>query len=290
MRHLVVVAACAAWIGGTPAEADDDTLAKARARGALEVAVYDNFPPYSYKADGVPMGADVDLANSLAAQLGLRARLRFITAGEGVSDDLRNNVWKGHYLGGGVAEVMLHVPADPVFASGQGQSLIFGEYFHESVTIAHLAKHKLAITTPLALADRKVGVEIDTISDHYMSSAYGGRLRAAAIRAPSLAAAVSALSNGDVDAVVGPKGELQGLFAMARLHDVQYRDLPLNGMFSGAWDIGFAVRKADGDALRAALDGALEDLRADGTLAAIFARHDIVYVPPARRIVTANAQ
>ena len=31
---------------------------------------------------------------------------------ENMNDDLRNMVWKGHYLGYGPADVMLHVPVD----------------------------------------------------------------------------------------------------------------------------------------------------------------------------------
>lgn len=47
--------------------------------GVLKVAVYDNFPPYSYRADGKPRGVDVDLAAKLAEGLGLKLELLWVT-------------------------------------------------------------------------------------------------------------------------------------------------------------------------------------------------------------------
>lgn len=283
MRPVILVFACFAAAGAVAAHGEEmgdaaDALSRARARGALEFTAYDDFPPYSFRgSNGLPAGVDVDLANALAAKLGLHAQVRLVTPGEDVSDDLRNNVWKGHYLGGGVSDVMLHVPTDPGFADGQPQSLIFGGYFHESVTIAYRESRVLRIDSPQSLAGRKVGLELDTISDHYMSSAYGGRLRTAAVRKPSLSAVVNALRSGEVDAVMGPKGELQGLFAIAGVHDVRYRDPPMQGLFNGAWRIGLAVKKADGAELQAALSQALQELRTDGALAALFTTHHMEY-------------
>jgi ABC-type amino acid transport substrate-binding protein len=290
MRRLILMVACFALAPTAGAQNDAaDTLSRARARGSLEIAVYDGFPPYSFRNEhGAPAGVDVDLANALAAKLGLRARLRFIVAGEEVGDDLRNNVWKGHYLGGGVADVMLHVPTDPAFADGQPQALIFGSYFRESITIASLATRKLRLDAPLALAGHRVGVELATLSDHYMSSAYAGRLRTAAVRKASLQEAVNALGVDEVDAVMGPKGELQGLLAKAGLHDIRYRDPPLSGMLNGAWDIGLAVGRADGAALRVALIQALQELRADGTLAGMFAAQRMQYMDGQQGIAAAG--
>jgi hypothetical protein len=44
--------------------------------------------------------------------LSRRAALLAFTAGENMDDDLRNMVWRGHYLGFGPADVLLHVPVD----------------------------------------------------------------------------------------------------------------------------------------------------------------------------------
>src|SRR5438445_4161847 len=79
---------------------------KIKQSGVLKVAVYNDFAPFS-TSDG---GIDIDLAAALANKLGLQLSLLPFPAGDEVGDDLRNMVWKGHYLGYGPADVVLHVP------------------------------------------------------------------------------------------------------------------------------------------------------------------------------------
>lgn len=272
----------AALAPGVHAQDEGDPLAAVEARGTLEIALYDAFPPYSYKGPkGQPAGVDVDLGRALAEKLGLQARFRLFVADENMSDDLRNNLWKGHYLGGGVADVMLHVAADPQFAKKEDKADFFGAYFHEAVTVVYHADKLEAFENPLALTGHKVGVEIDSISDYYMSGAFNGRLRNVAVRKPSLSEAVAAFKAGEVDAVMAPRGELQGLIKAAQLGDLAFKEQQLVGMFRTAWDIGMAVKSEDSKTLRDALAKALEDLRSEGRLAAIFAAHGIEYSAPA---------
>lgn len=267
---------------GAHAQDEADPLTVVKARGALEIALYDDFPPYSYKGpNGQPAGVDVDLGRALAEKLGLQAKFRLFVADENMSDDLRNNLWKGHYLGGGVADVMLHVAADPQFAKMEDKADFFGAYFHEAVTVVYHPDKLEAFDNPLALTGHKVGVEIDSISDYYMSGAFNGRLRSVAVRKPSLSEAVSAFKVGEVDAVMAPRGELQGLIKSAQLGDLAFKEQQLVGMFRTAWDIGMAVKSEDSKTLRDALAKALEDLRSEGRLAAIFAAHGIDYAAPA---------
>ena len=58
-------------------------------RGRLDVAVYESFPPFSYRQDGKLVGLDVDLARKIAEKLGVKASFRELPAGETVDDDLR---------------------------------------------------------------------------------------------------------------------------------------------------------------------------------------------------------
>lgn len=278
----VLVWATLAFAGSVQADGEADTLAVVKARGAIEVAVYDAFPPYSYKDDkGKPAGVDVDLAHALAEKLGLKAKLRLFVADESMSDDLRNNLWRGHYLGGGVADVMLHVAADPKFAAQEDKVSFFGAYFSEAVTVVYHPDRVEAFESPLALSTQKVGVEIDSISDYYLSGAFNGRLRTAAVRHATLSDAVEAFRKGEVDAVMAPRGELQGLMHRAAFGEVASRQQELVGLFRTSWDIGLAVKRSDDTALRDALEQALESLRAEGRLAQIFAAHGLEYVAPA---------
>lgn len=280
-----VVLALGALIGAQAALADEeasDPLSAVRARGVLEVAMYDAFPPWSYKGEGNrPAGVDVDLGRALAEKLGLSFKARLFLADESMGDDLRNNIWKGHYMGGGVADVMLHVPADPQFAAKEDKADFFGAYFHEAVSVVYHPDKLEAFESPLALTDHKVGVEIDSISDYYMSGAFNGRLRTAAVRKPSLTDAVMAFKAGEVDAVMAPRGELQGLMKASKVGDLVFKEQQLVGMFRTAWDVGMAVKTTDAKTLRDALAKALDELRAEGKLAAIFAAHGVEHVAPA---------
>lgn len=268
---------------------DSDPLSRVKARGVLEVAVYDGFPPYSYKdSEGRPAGVDVDLGRALADKLGVQLKPRLFAAGENMSDDLRNNLWKGHYLGGGVADVMLHVAADPAFAAKEDKAAFFGAYFHEAVSVVYHPGKLQPFESPLALAGHKVGVEIDSISDYYLSGAFNGRLRTAAVRHPTLADAVAAFKRGEIDAVMAPRGELQGLMKTAGVSDLVFKRQELVGLFRTAWDIGLAVKQDEKSTLRDALARALDDLRAEGKLAAIFAAHGIDYAPPVAKLAASN--
>lgn len=282
LRHasFALVAMLLAPLAAFAQEASDP-LAAVKSRGVLDVAMYADFPPWSYKnADNKPAGVDVDLGKALAEKLGVSFKPRLFAADENMEDDLRNNVWKGHYLGGGVADVMLHAPVDPAFAAKEDKVDFFGAYFHEAVTVVYRPDQLEAFETPLALTGHKVAVEIDSISDYYMSGAFNGRLRSVAVRKPTLADAVNALKAGEVDAVMAPRGELQGLLKTAQFGDVAFKEQQLVGMFRTAWDVGMAVKNEDAKTLRDALAKALDELKREGKLAAIFAAHGIEYAAP----------
>jgi ABC-type amino acid transport substrate-binding protein len=291
---LIAGAAFFLFAGALAVAADDgsDPLAAVKGRGTLEVAMYDAFPPWSYKgADNRPTGVDVEIGKALAEKLGVSFKPRLFVADENMSDDLRNQVWKGHYMGGGVADVMLHVAADPQFAAKEDKADFFGAYFHETVSVVYHPAKLEAFDSPMALAGHKVGVELDSISDYYISGAFNGRLRTAAVRSPTLTEAVAAFKAGQVDAVMAPRGELQGLLEQAGIPDVAFKEQQLVGMFRTAWDVGMAVKSSDSKTLRDALAKALEELRSEGKLAAIFAGYGIEYTaPPAAASAAAPAR
>ena len=79
---------------------------------------------------------DIDIAEGLAKKLGVKLSLLPFDAGENLNDDLRNMVWKGHYLGYGPADVMLHVPIDPLLTNANKQVTFFAPYYRESVLLA----------------------------------------------------------------------------------------------------------------------------------------------------------
>jgi len=277
---LWVVGSC--LVMGQGQEGDsEDPLAVVRARGVIEIAVYDDFPPYSSRGtDREAQGIDVDLARALAQHLELKLKLRLIAAGDSVSDDLRNHVWKGHYLGGGVADLMLHVGYDAAFAQHEGNVQLFAPYFHESVAIAYKPSRIPHLESPLALTEHKIAVEGDTISDYILSSGYGGALRTSAVRKLSLEEAVVAFKAEEVDAVMGPKAQLQGLLAEQGVRDVSFHTQEPVGLMRTGWNLGLAVKKSANTDLRDAIARIIAGMEADGSLAKVFADRGVTYVEP----------
>ncbi len=148
-------------------------LEKVRAGGVLKVAVYKDFAPFSYGTTGALQGVEVALAAALAKEMGLKLSLLPFDAGENMMDDLRNMVWRGHYLGYGPAHVMLHVPVDRNFIQGNRQSLIFAPYYRETVVFVHNKKQVAQINTVDDLQGLPLGVERGTAAASALLGAQG---------------------------------------------------------------------------------------------------------------------
>jgi len=251
----------------------DEQMDAIRKLGRLKVAVYNNFPPYSNAEKGI----DVELGQALAARLGLKAEIIGFMAGEDMNDDLRNMVWKGHYLRGNPADVMLHVPVDPVLGAANEQVRIFAPYHHEVMGMARIASRVPVPEGSSAIAlevftREKVGVEGDTLADAFLGAAMHGRLRANIAHFRSVGEAVAALREDRVSAVMAPRGEIEGALAGDTRFAID--DVRIGELNPKRWPLGMAV-KAEAGELASALTDALEALRKDGTLAAIFQRHGV---------------
>lgn len=263
----------------TPAIADytaPDALDKVRERGALTIAVYADYPPYSYEQAGKIVGLDVDIATALARALGVSASVRAVVAGEDGDDDLRNYVWKGTVVGGAPSDLMMHVGADPQYVRRQDHVAIFGVYLHDSVALGLRPSRIPNYVSLEQLKGRKTAVEQGSLSDIYLRDAYGGILRDSVLRLPTATAAVQAFIDDKADAVMTSRGELLGLVKMLGGAAIEPKTVQFTGLYRNQWDIGMAV-KSDAARLRAALTVALSKLESDGGLAAIYARYGLDY-------------
>ena len=231
------------------------------------------FPPYSDAGKGI----DVELGQALAAKLGLQAEIIGFMADENMSDDLRNMVWKGHYLRGNPADVMMRIPVDAEFAKANDKVRIFAPYHHEVMGMARVAKRIPAPSGSAAIAlevftREKIGVEVDTLAASFLGSVLHGRLRSNVVHFRSIKEAAKALGEDSISAIMAPLGELDGTLAGDTRFAID--EAKLGELSPKSWPVGMAV-KADADDLGAALSGALSELQKDGTVAAIFKRHGV---------------
>ena len=248
-----------------------------RQRGRLRVAVYNDFPPYSL-AGG--KGIDADIARAIAAKLGLTAEIVGYNADEDMNDDLRNMVWKGHYLGTQPSDVMMHVPVDEYLARANDKVRIFGAYHVETLALARNPERvpkALAGSAAVALeifTREKIGVETASLADSFLLGVLNGRLRENVVHFKTVAEAAQGMAEGKVAAVLAPRAELEAAVkgqAKVVLDSPKFAELKVD-----SWALGMAVKVED-QALAEAIGGALAGLKADGTIADIFKRHGITH-------------
>lgn len=250
-------------------------------KGYIEIAVYEAFPPFSYKSDkGKSVGIDIDLGRAIAKELGVAAGFRLFQADESLEDDLRNVVWKGHYLGGGVADLMLHVPHDPRFAAMVDQVSFIEPYFREQVAFAVDPGRVGSAKTLEVFRVEKVGVVIDTLADLYLLSAFGGEIAENVVHFTKLEEATAALLKGELVAVMADRGELEySLNQHGDRQNIVVTQVPTPGLHVTGWNLGGAV-KAGNAALSDEITRVLKKLEEDGTIEQIFAQHGISYSAP----------
>lgn len=262
----------------------DDIIAS----GYLKVGVYRDFPPYSWEEDGEPQGIDVELGRRLAEGLGVAFRVHWVTPDETLEDDLRNNVWKGHYLDRQrLADVMLRVPYDTRYAYMQDAT---GEYVNEQVVM--LAPYqqetwqiafdpaRLAQVNSLAVfRNHPIGVEIDTLPDFYLSSVFRGQLRDQVRHYRNVREAFAAMEKGEVSGVMGMRAEVEHELARPGKGDFRLADNGFPGIGRQAWDVGMAIRQNHRQ-LGYALEAVIDRLVRSGEMAALFREKGLSYSVP----------
>jgi ABC-type amino acid transport substrate-binding protein len=268
-----------------PAERTYDIILES---GYLKVGVYQNFPPYSYMVDGEPQGIDVELGKRIAAAMGVEFKVYWITPDESLGDDLRNNVWKGHYLAKQrLADVMMRVPYDKKYAYMQDstgeymndQVVLFGPYQQETWQIAYDPKKLDSVETIALFQYHPIGVEIETLPDFYLSSGLNGRLREQVHHYTNVKEAFSAMRDGKVSAVMGMRAEID--HELAKTENTQFK-LASNG-FPGlgkqVWDVGMAVKNTNHQ-LAYAFEEIIGKLVKSGELNTLFSDLNLHYSAP----------
>ncbi len=261
---------CSPSLLAAPSNFDD-----IRASGRLRVAVYRDFPPFSFEKNGVLQGIDVDLAKRIGQKIGLEIEFMQLTATEDVDGDLRNAIWKGHYLGGGTADLMLHVPNDQDFATRNHNAVLFAPYWQEQLSWA--APNGAPRSSWDIHAEERIGVENDSLADLYLSALQGGRLRDHIQHFPNTLSAVQALKNEQVDGVFAPQAELSWALHALGL-DIQPQVIKTPGLIKARWNLGMATKESLRD-LTWVIGDIVEQLRQAGELSTIFERYHSRYLP-----------
>jgi ABC-type amino acid transport substrate-binding protein len=293
MRPIVLLLRAllsALWLVAMPAHAqapvrDYDTIVES---GVLRVAVYQDFPPYSFQQDGQARGVDVELARALAEGLGLELELIWAPPGEKLDDDLRDYIWRGHYLRPHeLADVMLRVPYDREFAYMSNEFgelandlvVMFGPYQRERWQVAYDRRRLEAVPSVAVFQQHPIGVEVDSVPSFYLSSMFDGLLSRQTRHFRNPQAAFAGMRKGEVDAVMALRGEIDWQVKQAADSQLALAENAYPDMGKQVWDIGMAVHESNRQ-LAYALEEKLEALILAGEVKRLYGRYGLRYELP----------
>lgn len=263
----------AAALAALPGLLSATPLDKVKRRGALVVGLYKDMPPFH--ADG--SGIDVEIGRALAEALGVTFSPLPFHADENMEDDLRHMVWRGHYLGYGPADVLLHVPVDRPLMQANPQVSIFAPYWRERVAVARNLEQVPVLDSLAQLAGKPVAVPGLSLAGWLMIGAEGGAYREQLrTQWKDGAQAAQALQRGEVPVAAGLLSELQSVLRGDARFAIE--PLPSPRAPRDGWAVGMAVRK-DATELAQVLQSAVNQLAASGRLAEIFGQSNLAWRP-----------
>jgi polar amino acid transport system substrate-binding protein len=239
-----------------PLAASARSLEQIQASGTLSVCLPANSLPFSSRHD-TPGGFEVELAGSLAQELGVSLQTDWVISPIQV---VRAS-----------CDLLLDAIADPE-AQGESHLVLSKPYYRSGVALvvpvnspiksfASLDSHtKVAVqvgsVVAMVLGQRHVGLSTYAFEDEMLQAVADGEADAAAVTPVS--AGYFNLAHPDHKLTILPPDE-----ADQRL----------------VWNIAIGMRKPD-QALREAMDKAIDKLSADGTIAGIYSRYGVTLLPP----------
>lgn len=251
-----------------------------RDRGFIEIGVYEDFPPYSWRDEkGRLVGVDVDLAGLIAEGLGVDLRLLDLPADEDVDKDLRNYIWRGHYMGRRIVNVLMRVPYNRELDYRNELAALTGRYSQERLSIAYrVSAFPDEPPFPGSFRIHPVGVEDHRLADFYLTGLPG--VLPNIKRRRSLDDLFAMLREGEVVAVMGLRAQLE--HHVGADPDFAVESGPLPGLGIGTWPVGVATAFYTARMLSYEIDDILTAAVADGRVEAIYEAHGLTWETPGR--------
>src|SRR5450631_491371 len=241
---------------GLTGHAEARSLDTIRSLGAIGLCAHPNSLPFASKA-GDPPGFQVELGQALARDLGVSLRLDWIIT-----------MYQMRSAG---CDIVMDVIADRE-AQGETNLRFSKPYYHTGVALAVPSASKL---TSFASLDQstKVGVQVGSVAAmligqrHVPTSTFGFEVDS-----------LDALSNHEIDAAAVTPAN--AAYYNQTHPDKAVRILPLDESEANLnWNVAVGMIRPD-DQLRDAIEGALERLRADGTIVKIYQRYGVALQAP----------
>ena len=271
----IAVAVASLMAGGAAVARPLDEVIAAK---SLRVVAYLDNEPFSWNDNGKARGIDVDIARAMARELGVDAEIILRMPGEKEDDDLRVNVWKGPLTGGGVGDIMMHVPVDREFALRNKEAVIGNGYFQERVAVAIHPDLTGEAPTFETFKTQKIGVQIATVADYFLMTYQDGALIETISHHVKPAVGAEAFATKSVAAWMGVRSQIESLLEAKKIKP-PFVEPDMTGIVRSNWVVGMAWKDNSRD-LGYAIQAALEKITNSGELKTIFETYGVTYMPP----------
>jgi len=224
-------------------------------------------------------GIDVDIARHFAKSLDVELRFLMRGADENVDDDFRVNLWKGDLIQRKVADVMMHVPYDRELDIRNEFVVLMSPYFLEEVAVVANADKLPKLETFGRFLNTPIAVEVDTVSDFFLSNAFRGQLQRSIRRGRTFEDVVDQYVSGEVAAAMGSKAQTEWIASQAEDFESRIYQPPMPGIVRKSWPVGIGI-KHDSRDLGYALSDVATDLVHSGEMEKITASYGVSFVAP----------
>jgi polar amino acid transport system substrate-binding protein len=220
--------------------------------GVLMIGMEIGYPPFEYfDADGkTPIGFDVQLGNAIAKKLGLKV-------------EIVDTAWDGIFAGVNTGKYDCIISAVTITEERKAVHNFSTPYIGNAQAMVLLKGSTVTAKNPEELGGLGVAYQAETTSDIYMTKLADEKgLKFTAYEYDKVMNCFDDLKNGRCDAVVCD--------SLVAIDYVNAEDSPFQMVWQGTADEKFGIcMKKGNDKLTAAIDKALEELFADGTVLAI---------------------
>jgi polar amino acid transport system substrate-binding protein len=248
---VLVITGCLSIVGCKKKDAGGGSQSSGAAtleKGVLTVGMEIGYPPMEYYgSDGTtPIGFDVSMANAIAAKLGLK--VKFV-----------DTAWDGIFAGVDTGKYDCIISSVTITDARLAAHNFTRPYVGNAQAIVLLKGATLNVKRPEDLAGMGVAYQAETTSDIYMSKLADEGLRFTPYEYDKVMNCFDELRLGRVDAIICD--------SLVAVDYIAPADSPFEIVWQGPAEEVFGIcLKKGNDALTAALDKALDELFADGTM------------------------
>jgi polar amino acid transport system substrate-binding protein len=217
-------------------------------KGVLTIGMEVGYPPMEYyDTDGkTEIGFDVSMAKAIAGKLGLQ--VKFV-----------DTAWDGIFAGIDTGKYDCIISSVTVTPERQAKHNFTKPYIGNAQAIVLLKGSGLAVKQPEDLGGLGVAYQAETTSDIYMGKLAEGGLKFTPYEYDKVMNCFDELRLGRVDAIICD--------SLVAVDYIAPADNPFEIVWQGPAEEVFAIcLKKGNDALTSALDKALDELFADGTM------------------------